>query len=139
MSQYNAILLLGTNLGDRKKNISTALDLIEKRIGRILRKSEILETKPTEFCSSNYFLNFALSVNTSLSPKQLLKALKNIEYEMGRLVDSSAIGYYSDRIIDIDIVKYSSLFFRCKTLEIPHLKHTEEREFSRCLIEKIES
>ena len=59
MSQYNAILLLGSNLGDRKKNIFSALDKIEKHLGNILKRTQILETIPVEFCSSNYFFNFA--------------------------------------------------------------------------------
>lgn len=138
MSQYNVILLLGTNLGDRKKNILTSMLKIEEKIGKILKKSELLETKPAEFCSSNYFINFALLINTSLSPIKLLNLIKKIEVEMGREVDSAASGFYSDRIIDIDIVKYDSLYFSSKKLNIPHYKHLYERDFSVKLIRTIE-
>lgn len=138
MSQYTAVLLLGSNLGDRKKNILTARGEIEKNIGNILAETEILETQPVEFCSLNNFFNFALLINTTLSPFRLLQAVKKIEKDMGRHKDSSAFGYFSDRIIDIDIVKYSNLFFKCQTLEIPHSKHLKERAFSRDLLEKLE-
>ena len=59
MSQHHVVLLLGSNIGDRKKNILTAVENIEKNIGTILMQSELIETKPVEFCSSNIFFNFA--------------------------------------------------------------------------------
>ncbi len=137
MSQYTVILLLGTNLGDRKKNILTATELIEKTLGEITVKSEILETKPSEFCSYNYFLNFAIKLVTSQSPIQMLKSIKSIEQQMGRKQDTTIVGEYKDRIIDIDIVQYESLNFWCKKLAIPHKKHTEERDFSIQLINEL--
>lgn len=139
MSLQPVILLLGSNLGDRKKNLIAASVFLEDKVGKILRKSEIIETKPVEFCSFNYFLNFALLINTSFSPIKLLKTVKEIEKSMGRTEDSSVSGYYMDRVIDIDIIKYSDIVFRCRSLEIPHLKHLKERDFSKILIEEIES
>ncbi len=139
MSQQTALLLLGSNIGDRKANLLKATELLENKVGNILRKSEIIETKPVGFCSVNYFLNFALRINTSFSPIQLLKVVKEIEKSMGRTEDSSSRGYYTDRIIDIDIVKYSGIIFKCRTLEIPHLKHLEERDFSKIVIDQIET
>lgn len=137
MSQYKVILLLGTNLGDRKKNILTAIDHIKKSLGEITDFSEILETEPSEFCSFNNFLNFAIGLNTSSSPIQLLKSIKKIEQDMGRKEDTTIVGEYKDRIIDIDIVQYEGLVFWCNTLSIPHLKHTQERDFSKQLINEI--
>ena len=139
MSQVPVLLLLGSNLGDRKKNILDAVRMLENTVGQIVRKSEIIETKPVEFCSFNYFLNFALLINTGLSPIRLLEAVKKIEHKMGRNEDSSASGYYMDRVIDIDIIRYSDIVFTCRTLMIPHKKHIEERDFSKHIIEQIES
>ena len=137
MSQQDVVLLLGTNLGDRKKNILTAVEKIENKVGKIKKESKIIETKPVEFCSSNNFYNFAVLLESSLSPIKLLNAIKKIEFEMGREKDSASIGYFSDRIIDIDIVKYSNLFFECGFLQIPHQKHLRERVFSRQIIEEL--
>ncbi|MGC4128302.1 MAG: 2-amino-4-hydroxy-6-hydroxymethyldihydropteridine diphosphokinase [Bergeyella sp.] len=139
MSQQQVLLLLGTNIGNREKNLLTAVEMLEAQVGNVQKKSEIIETKPVEFCSLNNFLNFALLINTALSPVKLLKAVKEIEHKMGRTQDSSASGYYMDRIIDIDIIKYSAIVFKCRNLEIPHSKHINERTFSRKLIENIES
>lgn len=134
MSQHVATLLLGSNLGDRKNNIEHAINLLELRVGKILKKSPIARTKPVEFASCNIFCNIALSINTRFSPLQLLIKIKEIEEEMGRLCDSSVTGRYEDRLIDIDIVKFGNLNFFAEKLQIPHVKHLHEREFSRDLL-----
>lgn len=137
MSQYNTILLLGSNIGDKKKNILTATSEIEKRIGKINKKSKILETIPIEFCSLNNFFNFAIEITTKLSPIFLLSEIKSIEKEMGRIKDSVEVGGYKDRIIDIDIVTFLNINYKSKTLKIPHIKHIKEREFSKILLKEL--
>ncbi|MGC5743022.1 2-amino-4-hydroxy-6-hydroxymethyldihydropteridine diphosphokinase [Chryseobacterium sp. NFX27] len=134
MSQHKVVLLLGSNLGDQKKNLELALQKISEGGNYISQLSEFLITEPVEFVSSNIFCNIASVIFTRLSPIQLLDFIKNIEVEMGRTKDSSASGGYSDRIIDIDIIKYNDLKFRSKKLEIPHQKHLFEREFSKILL-----
>jgi len=133
MSQHKVVLLLGSNIGDKKNNIDTALSRL-KEAGEILKNSEYLTSKPVEFVSSNNFCNIATIIFTHLSPIQLLNYIKKIEIEMGRVNDSKISGGYTDRIIDIDIIKYNELKFTSKRLEIPHKKHLFEREFSRILL-----
>lgn len=133
MSQHKVVLLLGSNIGDKKNNIDTALSrLIEA--GEILKNSEYLTSEPVEFVSSNNFCNIATIIFTHLSPIQLLNYIKKIEIEMGRVNDSKISGGYTDRIIDIDIIKYNELKFTSKRLEVPHKKHLFDREFSRILL-----
>lgn len=134
MSSYHVVLLLGSNMGDTKKNLEIAITKIESRIGKIVKSSEMLETMPVEFVSNNIFRNIALGLYTNISPFSLLKEIKNIEKEMGRAQDSFVVGGYIDRIIDIDIVKYENISFLSKLLEIPHHKHMYEREFSKNLL-----
>ncbi|TXF77420.1 2-amino-4-hydroxy-6-hydroxymethyldihydropteridine diphosphokinase [Chryseobacterium sp.] len=134
MSHQHVTLLLGSNLGDRKKNIETALNKIENKIGHILKKSVVLETTPVEFASSNNFCNIAVLLITQFSPQKILKIVKEIEVEMGRVADSKAVGGYTDRIIDIDIVLFNGLKFESANLKIPHQKHLFERSFSIKLI-----
>ena len=57
MSQQVVTLLLGSNLGDTKKNIEDAIGFLEKRVGEIQKKSNLSHTKPAEFVSSNIFCN----------------------------------------------------------------------------------
>lgn len=133
MSQQTAVLLLGSNLGDQKKNVETALERIKDGGNEIIRMSEFLISEPVEFVSTNFFCNIAVIILTDLSPIQLLDFVKNIEIQMGRLHDSRA-GGYADRIIDIDIVTYNGLIFASERLEIPHRKHLYERKFSGILL-----
>lgn len=134
MSQHKVVLLLGSNLGDPKKNLETAIKKLEESGNEILKISEFLTSEPVEFASSNIFCNIALIIFTGHSPVQLLDHIKRIEKEMGRVNDSKASGGYTDRIIDIDIVTFNGLNFSSERLEIPHRKHLFDREFSRILL-----
>ena len=137
MSQHKVLLLLGSNLGDQKKNLETALEKMIKGGIEILKISEFLISEPVEFVSSNIFCNIATIIFTDLSPIQLLDFVKSIEIEMGRFNDSKISGSYSDRIIDIDIIKYNEIKFTSERLEIPHKKHLFEREFSKILLKDL--
>lgn len=134
MSFNNVILLLGSNLGNKKKNIELAIKLIEEKIGKVFASTEILVTEPIEFVSNNNFCNIALYISTPISPVLLLRKIKKIEEGMGRNKDSYAEGKYLDRIIDIDIVTFNNIVFKSKFLEIPHSKHIYERDFSKKLL-----
>lgn len=134
MSNYSSVLLLGSNLGQRKTNIETALVFLQDAGCQILKKTEIKETQPVEFASNNIFCNIAVLINTNLSPVRLLQLVKNIEFQMGRLHDSKSRGQYEDRIIDIDIVFYNQLRYISKKLEIPHKKNAYDRDFSVALL-----
>lgn len=139
MSHHHVTLLLGSNLGDTKKNIDTALSFLERDVGEILKSSSFLMSQPVEFVSMNIFCNIAIVIKTHFSPLKLLNSVKKIEKEMGRLVDSSATQKYTDRFIDIDIVRYEDLVFESETLLIPHYKHVHERSFSRELLKNLET
>ena len=79
MSLHYVVLLLGSNLGDTKSNLNQAIAKIENCLGKIIKTSEMIETQPVEFESSNVFTNMALVLVTSHSPCELLKKIKIIE------------------------------------------------------------
>ena len=112
-------LSLGTNLGDRRSNLKTALALIGQRIGTIEAASGIIETEPWGYESSNRFLNMAARVNTELSPQDVLQTAKAIEKEMGRIAKTTKDGY-KDRVIDIDLLIYDNLVMESRELTLPH-------------------
>lgn len=120
-------LSLGTNLGDRRKNLETALTLISQRVGTVMARSSVIETEPWGFESQNRFLNMAAKVLTELKPTKVLDTTQAIEREMGRTTKSDA-GGYKDRIIDIDILLYDDLVIDTPQLTIPH-PHMYERRF----------
>lgn len=117
------ILALGSNMGDRRSNLTLALSHISE-FAEILRKSFIYETPPLGFEKQGYFLNAALLVQTSLLPDDLLFQCKRIEKILGRAKSFKD----APRPLDIDIIFYDS--FSCKTdlLEIPHPRWSE-RDF----------
>ena len=113
-----AYLALGTNIGNKRRNMITAAALLAERVGDVLALSGFYETEPWGFQSENTFLNAALQLDTSLSPLELLKATQEIEIEMGRTQKSN--GAYHDRIIDIDILLYEGLVLQTPELTLPH-------------------
>lgn len=122
-----AYLSLGTNLGDKRKNIAEAINYMGELVGDVVRQSALYETEPWGFRSDNRFVNAAVCVDTRLSPRRLLEVTQRIEREMGRTLKSDG-GEYHDRIIDIDILLYGDQHIDEPDLKIPHpLMH--ERDF----------
>lgn len=124
---HHVYLSLGTNLGNRKRNIHEAIEKIGELIGTVERQSTLYETKPWGFSSPNDFINVCVLVQTVMAPRQLLEATQHIEQEMGRTL-KSVNGEYHDRIIDIDILLYDNLKVDEPDLKIPH-PLMEERDF----------
>ena len=120
-------LSLGTNLGDRHKNLSNALEHIGREIGTVISASDIIETEPWGFDSSNRFLNMAVKVETTMQPLDVLHATQEIERKLGRK-HKTANGEYHDRLIDIDILLYDNLVMNTPQFTIPHPR-MYEREF----------
>ena len=112
-------LSLGTNMGDRLKNLSSALELIGHEVGTVVSASDIIETEPWGFESSNMFLNMVAKVETHLQPIEVLHATQKIEHTLGR--DKKSVdGEYQNRPIDIDILLYDDLVMNTPELTIPH-------------------
>ncbi len=110
------IISIGSNLGNRKNNINTALKKMAEKI-HLDKISRIYRTEPREGVSGGWFLNGVVVGKTSLKPAGLLKFLQSIEQEMGRPVNHRK---NSERTIDLDILFYGSKIIRRKNLIIPH-------------------
>ena len=117
---------LGSNLGNRRKQLITAMALLAERAGDMLAYSAFHETEAWVFVSENRFLNAAVKLQTDLPPLALLHATQQIERELGRTQKSD--GTYHDRPIDIDLLLYDELILATPELVLPHpLMH--ERKF----------
>tara|TARA_B100000989_G_scaffold109491_1_gene80349 strand:- start:910 stop:1422 length:513 start_codon:yes stop_codon:yes gene_type:complete len=103
-NQVRSIYLgIGSNLGNKKKNIEKAkFDLLENNI-RILRSSDYYESLSWPNPQNPKFLNIVLEVRTSLKPLELLSVCKKIEKKLGRKKSVRN----SPRICDIDILDYN--------------------------------
>jgi 2-amino-4-hydroxy-6-hydroxymethyldihydropteridine diphosphokinase len=116
-NSHASFLSLGTNLGDRKSNLTRALLALggdaEISMGKI---SSIYQTEPQNFTEQASFFNCVCEIETSLSPIQLLRFCKSVEISLGRVVTFK----YGPRIIDIDILLYDDLKLATSELSIPH-------------------
>ena len=110
---------LGSNLGDKGKNIKEALAHIAGKVGDVLALSGFYETQPWGYESTETYLNAVAGIETPLSPEDLLTATRKIEQEMGR-TQKTVNGKYHDRLIDIDILLYDDLVIQQPGLTIPH-------------------
>jgi 2-amino-4-hydroxy-6-hydroxymethyldihydropteridine diphosphokinase len=117
---------LGTNLGERERNLNDAILKLSLEAGTIICRSRFYEFEPWGFESENSFLNAVVLMETQLSPFELLTKSQEIEKELGRTAKTTQT--YSDRIIDIDILLYDKLIIDHPTLRIPHPKMLE-RDF----------
>jgi 2-amino-4-hydroxy-6-hydroxymethyldihydropteridine diphosphokinase len=121
---HKVYLGLGSNIGDRRQCIADAIRLISERVGTVLRQSSLIETEPWGFNTENRFLNGVILCETSLTPRQVLKATQKIERALGRRQKSigadTDVPVYHDRPIDIDILLYDDLSVDEPDLKIPH-------------------
>ena len=122
---------LGSNLGDREKNLSWALALLSRQT-KLARISSIYETAPLGYTQQPLFLNLACQVTTQDKPLKLLEKIKAIEWNMGRRKSF----HNAPRVIDIDILLYGALVLHSPELTIPHLRMTE-RAFALLPLEEI--
>lgn len=117
-------LSLGSNLGDREKNLTLALSLLKKEGVEILKISSLYETQPVDFPAQPWFYNQLVEVRTKAKPEAFLDLAKKIEQKMGRKRRLKR----RPRIIDIDIILAEGSVIRKKELKIPHPR-MEKRNF----------
>ena len=119
-------LSLGTNIGDKKHNLTRAIEALSLALGPCTAQSTFIETAPWGFDSDNAFLNCVVAYETELEPERLLDTTESIERRLGRTTKSTGNTYH-DRIIDIDILLYGNVAVKSARLTIPHpLMHLRE-------------
>lgn len=112
-----AYLSLGSNLGERERNLELALERIaENRKIRAIEKSGVYETEPYGGAAKGKFLNCAVALETYMKPYELLGFIQNVEEEGGR----ARAERWGDRTLDIDILFYENEIIGEKELAIPH-------------------
>ena len=110
---------LGTNTGNRKENLTRAIEELSLALGSCIAQSSFMETEPWGYESKNKFLNCTIAFTTDKSPMELLDATEEIERKLGRTTKSTG-GVYHDRVIDIDILLYGNENISTERLTIPH-------------------
>jgi len=116
-------LALGSNLGDRRANLASALERLATADLRIVRVSSIYETAPRDVLDQPWFLNQVAEVETSLFPRQLLARTQKIERELGRKRAQPK----GPRVIDVDILLFGDAIINTPDLEVPHPRMLDRR------------
>lgn len=111
-----AYLLTGGNIGERKKHLRQAMELIGERCGPVIRASSVYETAAWGKNDQPGFLNQALLVETKMTAAVLMTELLDIEKEIGRI----RLERYGPRVIDIDILLFNHEIHDEPLIRIPH-------------------
>jgi len=124
---------LGANLGPREVTLLRAVDLLAGEPGiEVLAVSQLRETDPIGDTDQPEFLNGAVSVETTLAPRELLDALLRVERELGRVRDGTQWG---PRTIDLDLLVYGDEIVDEPGLRVPHPRLHERRFALEPLVE----
>lgn len=123
--KYNVVFIgVGSNLGNREKNIKKAILKINKLLQTsIVATSSIINTKPIGKRDQPDFLNCIIRIETNFNAEKLLTQLKKIESDMGRIRGEK----WGPRIIDLDILFFNDEIINTKNLQIPHPEILERK------------
>ena len=116
MVKKTIYLSVGSNLGDRAKNLRVAIDGLPHAGAAVKKVSSFYETEPVDLREQPWFLNCAVEAETHFDPMTLLRALREIETKMG----SKKLVAKGPRLIDIDILLYGSETVDTPELQVPH-------------------
>ena len=121
-----AFVGLGSNLGDQKELIASALELLAAEEGiEVLAVSSLRETDPVGFEDQPRFLNGAAELATELAPRELLERLLAIERRLGRIRGEGP--RFGPRTIDLDLLLYGEETVQEPGLTLPHPRLHERR------------
>lgn len=111
-----AYIALGSNLGDKEKNLRRALLLLTQQGVEVVRVSSFISTEPYGVTDQPQFLNAVACVRTSLAPLALLDVLLATELAMGRV----RLRHWGERNIDLDLLLYEDVVLDTPRLRLPH-------------------
>jgi 2-amino-4-hydroxy-6-hydroxymethyldihydropteridine diphosphokinase len=117
MAGHQLFLSLGGNLGDKREIFTTTIRMIDNKIGHPVKISTVYESSPWGFCSTHFFRNQVLEIETLLTPYEVLAEIRTIEKFFGR---RRKTGHYLSRKMDIDILFYDDLILNTDVLTLPH-------------------
>ena len=122
---HKAYIAIGSNLGDKEKNIKEALEIISNsKHTKINKIAKYYNTEPVGYTDQGEFLNTAIEIKTLLNPKNLMKFLLEVEKSLKR----ERIIKWGPRTLDLDVIFYDDLISSDEEIIIPHPR-MEERLF----------
>ena len=123
MTETNVYLSLGSNVGDRAKNLRAAIGHLPHAGVAVAKVSSFYETEPVNLLEQPWFLNCVVEAATHYEAGMLLRALLEIEAKMG----STKPVPKGPRLIDLDILLYGDESIDTPELQVPHPRMLERR------------
>jgi 2-amino-4-hydroxy-6-hydroxymethyldihydropteridine diphosphokinase len=118
---------LGSNVGDRRAQLTAAVDALPRHGVRVLASSSTYETEPVgEILDQPDFLNACVRIATAHGPDELLDACKAVERELGR-EHGVHVRRHAPRPIDVDVLLLGDLMHASERLRLPHAEVTSRR------------
>ena len=114
---------LGTNLGDRERNLARGVAGLAERGLRITARSSVYETEPVGGPDQGPYLNAVVQADTALDAASVLASCLEVERSLGRIRGERN----APRTLDLDLLLYGSLVARTETLSVPHPRLHERR------------
>jgi len=112
-----AYIGIGSNLGDKIHHCEKAISAILKiDHHKLLAKSSLFKTQPIGYTSQDWFVNGVIKIETDLEAPELLRTLKTIESQLGRIETFR----WGPRTIDLDILFFDDIEIHTEDLQIPH-------------------
>lgn len=111
-----AFVGLGSNLGDRLRNLQRSLQLLADRGVRVLRSSRVYETDPIGGPPQPDYLNAVVEVEAAGTARDLLEACREVEQALGRVRTER----WGPRVIDLDVLTFGSEQIDEPDLQVPH-------------------
>jgi 2-amino-4-hydroxy-6-hydroxymethyldihydropteridine diphosphokinase len=124
-STYDALIGIGSNVGDKAANIARAIDLLcSDGAVRLVAASRLYRSAPWGILDQDWFVNGAAAVATDVGPHDLLRRCLWVEDEMGRVRSVK----WGPRLVDVDVLTYRGETIDSPDLKVPH-PFIEQRSF----------
>jgi 2-amino-4-hydroxy-6-hydroxymethyldihydropteridine diphosphokinase len=133
MPGEKVFLSLGSNLGDRERNLYLAVECLRRETLKAVQESCVYETAPQDLLEQPAFLNMVVCGTTASSAWQVLNSIASCETLLGRTRDLSIPK--GPRPIDIDILLFGDVVVREPGLDIPHPRMVQRRFVLQPLLE----
>jgi 2-amino-4-hydroxy-6-hydroxymethyldihydropteridine diphosphokinase len=123
MAECTIYLSLGSNVGEREKNLQVAIAALEEQKIQVRRVSSFYQTEPVDFLEQSWFLNCVVEATTGLNAEGVLAALREIERKMG----SRKFVPKGPRLIDLDLLLFGRETIERPELQVPHPRMQSRR------------
>jgi 2-amino-4-hydroxy-6-hydroxymethyldihydropteridine diphosphokinase len=124
--EHIAYIGIGSNLGDKLSHCEKAIsEILKIDHHKLLAQSSFFKTQPVGYTSQDWFVNGVIKIKTDLEALELLRTLKTIESQLGRMETFQ----WGPRTIDLDILFFDEVEIHTEELQIPH-PHIQDRQFN---------